>query len=68
MTFTEVALGGNGKTIVSLSEKNPEPGDYVIVVFARKHSVMHQFCITRAETDGEGDCQVQFSAQVIRYN
>ena len=41
MTFTVAALRRNGKTIVSLSEKNPEPGDYVIVVFARKHSVVH---------------------------
>ena len=41
MTFKEAALRRNGNTIYSLSEKDPEPGDYGIVAFARKHIVMH---------------------------
>ena len=35
-------------------------GGSAIVVFDRKHSVMHKICIPMAETDGEGDCEVQF--------
>ena len=52
---------------VPLQEKDPEPGDFVLVVFARKNSIVHYIVIIKADKDEDGDYEVQFLRRSTRH-
>ena len=52
---------------IPFQEKDPEPGDYVIVAFARKNSVVPHVGIIRAAKDEDGNYEIHFLCKSLRY-
>ena len=52
---------------ISFQKKDIEPGDYVIVAFARKNGVMHYAGIIWAAKDEEEDHDIHFLCKSSRY-
>ena len=48
-------------------QKDPEPGDFVLVKFARKNGIVDYVGIIKADKDEDGDCEVQFLRRSARH-
>ncbi|XP_064606151.1 uncharacterized protein LOC135471033 [Liolophura sinensis] len=52
---------------IVFQEKDPDPGDYVLVKYARKSRVVHYIGVIKQPKDRDGDYEVQFLRRSTRH-